>query len=211
MLEKKGMPVQVTAEADTPRRLIVGLTGASGMIYAVRLLSHLLEAKREVHVLISQQAEEILERELKTGLEYFRQPPIIYHDCRDFSSPLASGSFHTEGMIIVPCSMHTMGAVAHGLCFNLIHRAAAVCLKERRKLILVPRESPLSSIHLENMLILSREGARILPAMPSFYNRPETLEELVEFFVQRILDQVDLASSYFEAYARDRAHKGKGR
>ena len=229
------IPARCTTIAS--RRLILAITGASGMIYAQKLLAHLLEEKTsgtsetyeasevseaweaseksgtsgtsgtsgiEVHLIISRQAIEVLKAELGLGPEYFQQLPVVYHDCRDFSSPLATGSFHTQGMIILPCSMNSLAAIAHGLSLNLIHRAAAVCLKERRKLILVPRESPLSSIHLKNMLTLSRDGAIILPASPAFYNHPKDLEDLVEFFVQRILDQIGQASSCFEAYARER-------
>lgn len=196
-----------------PRRLILAITGASGMIYAQRLLAHLLapevaETSRtpgtEVHVIISRQASVVLKAELGLEPEYFQQLPVVYHDCQDFSSPLATGSFHNQGMIILPCSMNSLAAIAQGLSLNLIHRAASVCLKERRKLILVPRESPLSSIHLKNMLALSQDGAIILPASPAFYNHPDDLDELVEFFVQRILDQIGQASACFEAYARER-------
>jgi len=205
-----------------PRRLILAITGASGMIYAQRLLAHLLEpgasetsetsgtsgasgaSGTEVHLIISRQATVVIKAELGLDPEYFQKLPVVYHDCQDFSSPLATGSFHTQGMIILPCSMNSLAAIAQGLSLNLIHRAAAVCLKERRKLILVPRESPLSSIHLKNMLALSQDGAIILPASPAFYNHPKDLEELVKFFVQRILDQIGQASACFEAYARER-------
>lgn len=213
----------------TSRRLILGITGASGMIYAQSLLAHLVKLESsvisetsetsitsetlgtEVHLIISRQAAVVLKAELDLGLEYFQQLPVVYHDCQDFSSPLATGSFQAQGMIILPCSMNSLSAIAQGLSINLVHRAAAVCLKERRKLILVPRESPVSSIHLENMLALSREGAVILPASPAFYNHPETLEELVEFFVQRILDQIGRASACFEAYSRRQRQRGEKR
>jgi len=165
-------------------------------------------SRTEVHLIISRQASVVLKAELGLDLEYFQQLPVVYHDCQDFSSPLATGSFQAQGMIILPCSMNSLSAIAKGLSLNLVHRAAAVCLKERRKLILVPRESPVSSIHLENMLTLSREGAVILPASPAFYNQPENLEELVEYFVQRILDQIGRASACFEAYARRQRQRG---
>lgn len=211
--------IEARRTAIASRRLILAITGASGMIYAQRLLAHLLKPETsetselsetsepsgtEVHLIISRQAIEVLKAELGLGPEYFQQLPVVYHDCQDFSSPLATGSFHTQGMIILPCSMNSLAAIAQGLSLNLIHRAAAVCLKERRKLILVPRESPLSSIHLKSMLALSRDGAIILPASPAFYNHPKDMEELVESFVQRILDQIGQASACFEAYARER-------
>ena len=197
-------PARRASAAPVLRRLILAITGASGMIYARRLLAYLLESEAEVHLLISRHAATVLREELGLDPEYFQQMPLVYHDYRNFSSPLATGSFHTQGMIIAPCSMNSLAAVSQGLSLNLIHRAAAVCLKERRKLILVPRESPLSSIHLKNMLALSQEGAIILPASPAFYNHPKDLDELVEFFVQRILDQIGLASARVEAYARER-------
>ena len=196
------MPIDLRSQDTISRRYVLGITGASGMVYALKFLHYLLKAEMEVHLVISRQAMVILKRELDLEKDYFHHLPVVHHDCQNFSSPLASGSFHTQGMIILPCSMHTLGAVAQGLCFNLIHRAAAVCLKEQRKLILVPRETPLSSIHLKNMLSLSQEGALILPAMPAFYNRPKNLDEMVEFFVQRVLDQIGLISSRFEMYGR---------
>jgi len=194
------MPLDFTTNLDIPRRYILAISGASGMVYALKFLNYLLKAELEVHLIISRQAKIILQEETCLENDYFQQLPVIHHDCQDFASPLASGSFHTQGMIILPCSMHTLGAVAQGLCFNLIHRAAAVCLKEQRKLILVPRETPLSSIHLKNMLTLSQTGAIILPAMPAFYHRPKNLDELVEFFVQRVLNQIGLTSPRLEMY-----------
>ena len=204
MLERKKMLADTNAQTSPCSRLIIGITGASGMIYVLHLLQQLVKFGPEIHLLISEQAKVVLKEELNIDLDHFLQMPVIYHDCQNLASPLASGSFHTQGMIIAPCSMHSLGAIAQGLSFNLIHRAAAVCLKERRKLVLVPRESPLSSIHIKNMLTLSENGAVILPAMPAFYNRPQNIEELVEYFIQRILDQLNFASSYFEKYAKDK-------
>lgn len=203
------MSIDTSAKNVIPGRYVLGITGASGMVYALKFLNYLLEADLEVHLVISRQAMVILKKEMDLEKDYFKQLPVVHHDCQDFASPLASGSFHTRGMIILPCSMHTLGAVAQGLSFNLIHRAAAVCLKEQRKLILVPRETPISSIHLKNMLTLSRGGALILPAMPAFYNHPKSLDDLVEFFVQRVLDQIGLASSRYEIYGRDKEDEEK--
>lgn len=194
-------PIKRTKASNPPLRLVIGLTGASGMIYAQRLLDHLLKTNLELHLVISKQAQVVLYSELGLDLSYFRQLPVFLHDDQDFSSPLASGSFFTWGMVIIPCSMHTVGAIAHGLCLNLIHRAAAVCLKERRQLILVPRETPLSSLHLDNMLSLSRLGTWLIPAMPSFYHHPKNIEELVEFFVQRVLGHLPLPSPQRDLYS----------
>jgi len=119
---------------------------------------------------------------------------VIYHHHADFSSGIASGSFRTAGMVVIPCSMSTLGSIAHGITTNLITRAADVHLKERRKLILVPRETPLSLIHLENMIQVTRAGAVVLPAMPGWYHRPRSLDDLIGFLVSRICDQLGIAN-----------------
>jgi len=207
LADQKSSPPAVSA----PERFILAMTGASGMLYAQRLLTHLLETGIELHLIISRQAALVIREELGLGLEYFQRLSAICHDVQDFSSPLASGSFHTQGMVIIPCSMNSLAAVAQGLSINLIHRAASVCLKEQRKLILVPRESPLSSIHLENMLRLSRSGAVIFPAMPAFYHHPKNLEDLVEDFIRRVLEHIGQASPAVQAYAcKRRLEYGQG-
>ncbi|MEW6380597.1 MAG: flavin prenyltransferase UbiX [bacterium] len=205
------MPADHPAPVPAPHpaeRIVLAMTGASGMVYAQRLLTRLLASGVDVHLIISRQGAAVAHEELGLGPEYFRQLPVTCpvtcHDYQDFSSPLASGSFHTQGMVIIPCSMNSLAAIARGLSIDLIHRAASVHLKERRKLIVVPRESPVSSVHLENMLILSREGAVIMPAMPAFYHHPQNLDDLVEHFVSRILDQIGQVSPRVEACARER-------
>jgi 4-hydroxy-3-polyprenylbenzoate decarboxylase len=185
--------------------LVVALTGASGAPYGVRLLEVLLRAGRTVHLSVSPAAVEVMERELgrTVNLEHFllrdllgeRTPPapadrLHYHHYRDFQAGIASGSFFTSGMVICPCSMGTVAAIAHGLSQNLIHRAADVHLKEKRKLILVPRETPLHLIQLRNLTACAEAGAVILPAMPAFYTMPHTLEDAVDFIVGRICDQL---------------------
>lgn len=183
--------------------LVVAITGASGSPYAVRLLRVLLDAGRTVHLTISPAAHEVFEREIGRTMARDRFDPrvllgdaefdssrLIHHHIRDFSSGIASGSFQTDGMIVCPCSMGTLAAIANGLSQNLIHRAADVHLKERRKLILVPRETPLSLVHLRNMTAVTEAGAVVLPAMPGYYHRPKKIEELIDFVVARICDQV---------------------
>jgi flavin prenyltransferase len=186
--------------------LVVAMTGASGSPYGVRLLEVLLRAGCTVHLSISPAAVEVLERELgrKVRLDAFRLEDLLgeaadkgmipgrllYHHYRDFQAGIASGSFLTGGMVICPCSMGTVGALAHGLAENLIHRAADVHLKERRKLILVPRETPLHLIQLRNLVAVSEAGAVVLPAMPAFYTRPRSLEDAIDFIVGRICDQL---------------------
>jgi flavin prenyltransferase len=192
--------------------LVVAITGASGQAYGVRLLETLVRAGRTVHLTISPSAAEVMERELdrKLRLDAFDpnellgdpadvlgEPPpaswsrrLHYHHYKDFGAGIASGSFLTGGMVICPCSMGTAAAVAHGLSQNLIHRAADVHLKERRKLILVPRETPLHLIQLRNLAACAEAGAVVLPASPAFYTRPQSIQDMVDFVVGRICDQL---------------------
>lgn len=187
--------------------LVLAMTGASGAPYAARLLQVLCRAGRTVHLTVSTSGAQVLREEMGVSVALNRFDPapfgdlgagrVIYHHQADFGAGIASGSFRTAGMVVSPCSMSTLAAVAHGITTNLITRAADVHLKERRKLILVPRETPLSLVHLENMTAVTRAGAIVLPAMPGWYHRPGTLDDLVDFVVARICDQlgveVDLA------------------
>ena len=173
-------------------RLIVGITGATGSILGVRLLEALRDAEVETHLVVSKWGARTLVHETSCTLEQVRKLAACGYSPDDQGAPISSGSFLTRGMVVAPCSMGTLAAIAHGQADNLIHRAADVILKERRKLVLVVRESPLSEIHLENMLKLSRMGVVILPPVPAFYNHPRTLDDLVNHFVMRILDQLDI-------------------
>lgn len=170
-------------------RLIVGITGATGAIYGVRLLERLREAKAETHLVISRWGARTLLHETTWTREQVVRLADVSYSAADMGAAISSGSFPTDGMIIAPCSAKTLAAIAHGYGDNLIHRAADVILKERRKLVLVVREAPLSEIHLENMLKLSRMGVVILPPMPAFYNNPQTVDEIVNHTVARVLDQ----------------------
>jgi 4-hydroxy-3-polyprenylbenzoate decarboxylase len=185
--------------------LVVALTGASGAPYGVRLLEVLLRAGRTVHLTLSPAACEVIAQELDRTVQPGRfvardlfgdvadQLPLDrlhYHDHRDFRAGIASGSFLTGGMIVCPCSMGTLAAIAHGLSQNLIHRAADVHLKEKRKLILVPRETPLHLVQLRNLATCAEAGAVVLPAMPAFYTRPQSLQDAVDFIVGRVCDQL---------------------
>lgn len=184
------------------RPIVLAMTGASGSPYAVRLLKVLISAGRTVHLTFSESAATVLREELGLSVSVNRFDPrvfgdlgpgtLVYHHHADFSAGIASGSFRTAGMVIAPCSMSTLAGIAHGITTNLITRAADVHLKERRKLILVPRETPLSLVHLENMAAVTRAGAIVLPAMPGWYHRPRSLEDLVDFLVARICDQLDV-------------------
>ena len=183
--------------------LILAISGASGAVYATRLLEVLIDQGLEVHLTISPAAAIVLEQELNISvdLDDFRLQQLLpsheagnvrYFHYRDFLSPMASGPARTRGMVICPCSGGTLSAIAHAASNNLIHRAADVHLKERRKLILVPRETPLSTLQLENMLRVSQAGAVVLPAMPGWYHGVSQLSDLVDFVVARILDQLEI-------------------
>lgn len=193
------------------KRLIVGITGASAGIYGVRLLEVLTQHEDiEVHLTISSSGVRALWEELQIKIDPdnfelesligVSSPQVIYHHESDIGASIASGSFRTEGMIVVPCSMGSIAAIATGISRNLIQRAADVCIKENRKLVLVPRETPLSSIHLENMLKLSRMGVCVLPAMPGLYHFPKTVDDMFNFVVTKILDQFDIDTQLIQRW-----------
>jgi flavin prenyltransferase len=169
-------------------RLIVGLTGATGSIFGVRLLERLRELDVETHLVISRWGARTLTHETPYSREHIESLATVVYPPGDMGATISSGSFKTDGMIVAPCSAKTLAAIAHGFGDNLIHRAADVILKERRRLLLAVREAPLSEIHLENMLKLSRMGAVILPPVPAFYNHPRTIDDLVDHSVARMLD-----------------------
>ena len=187
----------MTAAADRP--IIVAVTGASGAPYAVRLIEALVERQQRVSLIVSDHGVRLLKTEMdiesvaalreRVGAAGWDTVVRVYDD-RDRGAAPASGSALSAGMVICPCSMGTMSAIAVGASRSLVERAADVTLKERRRLILVPRESPYSAIHLENMMTLTRAGAVILPASPGFYHRPRTIGDLVDFIVGRVLDQL---------------------
>src|SRR6185437_13807093 len=187
--------------------LVLAFTGASGVPYGTRLLEVLLRAGRTVHLVISPSAVQVIEREVDRRVRpdrfvladllgeratEFDPEQVRYHHYMNFQAGIASGSFLTGGMVVCPCSMGTLAAIAHGLSQNLIHRAADVHLKERRSLILVPRETPLHLIQLRNLVACAEAGAVVLPAMPAFYTRPQTLQDAIDFIVGRICDQLHI-------------------
>ncbi len=175
--------------AEGQRRIIVGITGATGAIYGVRLLEILRDTDIETHLVVSKWGVRTLAHETPYSLEKVQKLATRCYLSQDEGAAVASGSFVTRGMVLCPCSVRSLAAVAHGHGDNLIHRAADVILKERRKLVLVVRETPLSDIHLENMLKLSRMGAVIFPPVPAFYTQPHTINDIVDQTVMRILDQ----------------------
>lgn len=174
------------------QRLIVAITGASGTVYGVRLLEMLQGTGIETHLVMSRWAARTLVHESSYTPEQVQALATVVHPLTDQGAAISSGSFLTMGMVVAPCSMRTLAAIAHGLGDNLIHRAADVVLKERRKLVLAVREAPLSEIHLENMLKLSRMGVVISPPVPALYARPQSIDEMVNYSVARLLDQLGI-------------------
>jgi 4-hydroxy-3-polyprenylbenzoate decarboxylase len=197
--------------------ICIGITGASGAVYAVRLLEVLRAAGRDVHLSISPAGRDVIRQELDVELDLeqfdagrFPLPAgstavgrLHYFHHQDFMAPMASGSFLTAGMVVCPCSGTTLSAVAAGAANNLIHRAAEVHLKERRKLILVPRETPLSLAHIENMRRVTEAGGVILPASPGFYHGARAIEDLVDFVVARICDQLGVEHALTKRWGTD--------
>ncbi len=186
-----------------PVRMAVALTGASGSIYGLRLLEELLrKPDLEVHLTLSASAAKVMraEHDLDVDVDHFdldmlrieAARPVVYHHWKDVSAPLSSGSYRIQALAIVPCSMGSIGRIAHGVSDDLIARAADVMIKERRRLIVAPRETPLSALHLENLLALARLGVTVLPASPGFYGRPRTVSEMVDFIVARAMDHLGL-------------------
>jgi flavin prenyltransferase len=199
------------------KKIVVGITGASGSIYGLRLIEELLRAEIQVTVLLTDAGRQVLSFE--TGLEiaddkrqglqqlkeYFKaNDSLTYFALNDFFAPVASGSSSPDAVVICPCSMGTVGRIAAGLSDNLLERVADVALKEKRKLLLVPRETPFNQIHLENLLRLSRAGAQILPAMPGFYQQPETVADLVNFLVGKILDNLGIEHQLFKRWGTEK-------
>jgi 4-hydroxy-3-polyprenylbenzoate decarboxylase len=174
------------------RNLIVAITGATGTIFGVRILQLLQGTDVDTHVVISRWGAHTLAEETEFNVEQVQAMAAHAYPIGDQGAAISSGSFVTLGMVIAPCTMNTLACIAHGHGDNLIHRAADVTLKERRKLVLLVRESPLSDIHLENMLKLSRMGVVIFPPVPAFYNHPQSLDEMINHVAMRTLDQFDL-------------------
>src|SRR5688572_956776 len=170
-------------------KIIVAITGATGAIYGVRILQRMREAGVETHLVISRWGARTLVHETPHSREHVESLADVSYAPGDMGAAISSGSFRTDGMIVAPCSAKTLAAIAHGFGDNLIHRAADVVLKERRRLVLAVREAPLSDIHLENMLKLSRMGAVILPPLPAFYTHPRTIDDVIDHTVGRMLDQ----------------------
>ncbi len=195
------------------KNIVVGITGASGSVYGLRLIEELLRADKRVTLLLTSAGRQVLEFE--TGLALADEAPeclkqlrdhfsaadnLSYYPLNNFFAPVASGSSAPDAVVICPCSMGTLGRIAAGLSDNLLERVADVALKEQKKLLLVPRETPFNQLHLENLLRLSKTGAQILPAMPGFYQQPETVADLVDFVVGKILDNLGVGHRLFKRW-----------
>ncbi len=189
---------------------VVGITGASGVIYGIRFVQALTELGQEVALVISKAARLVIQEELGISLRSLVDPEelraflepkglerVSLYSNDDFTAPIASGSYPTQGMVIIPCSTGTLGSVANGFSQHLIHRAAECTLKEGRRLVIVPRETPLSVIQLENLLKLARAGVRVLPASPAFYSGAEKIQDLVDFVVGKVLDALEIAHGVY--------------
>lgn len=188
-------------------KLVIGVSGASGVIMGYRLLQELQRHPDvETHLIMSQSAERTLELETDLTKENMLNAADFAHDVNDLGAITASGSFVTDGMIVIPCSMKTLSGIANGFDANLLIRSVDVCLKEGRKVVLVPREMPLSAAHIRNMLFAQEGGCRILPAMLTFYNRADSLEEQIDHLVGKVLMQFGLASSSFRAWDGGDSH-----
>ncbi|HZA70141.1 MAG TPA: UbiX family flavin prenyltransferase [Nitrososphaeraceae archaeon] len=181
-------------------KIVIGFSGASGIIYGIRLLEILHSINIQTYLIISEWAKKNIEIETDKTLEYVKSLSSVNYDNFKLDASVSSGSFLHDGMVIVPCSMKSLSSIANGYDDTLISRAASVTLKESRKLIIVPRETPLSRIHLENMVKLQEAGAIILPAMPGFYHKPSTIEQIIDHLVGKILDQLNIKHDLFKRW-----------
>jgi 4-hydroxy-3-polyprenylbenzoate decarboxylase len=186
-----------------PKRLIVGISGASGIVFGIRMLEVLKQLNIETHLIISKAAEMTLAYESDLKAKDLREMANEYHPMTDIGANISSGSYKTLGMIIVPCSVRTMSEIASGVTGSLMSRAADVALKDRRRLVLAVRETPLHTGHLRTMTQLSEMGAIIAPIMPAFYNRPKTLEDIIDHTVGRLLDLFDIDAKLLKRWKED--------
>lgn len=188
------------------KKIVVGITGASGSIYAKRLIEELLKMNIYTHIICTDTGKKVMKYETGIDLEKWveelskQYSHLRLEDINNLFAGVASGSYKIDATVILPCSMGTLAEISNGLAKNLLCRVADVALKENRRLVIVPRETPLSAIHLENMLKLSRLGVTILPAMPGFYHMPETMEDLIDFVVGKVLDSLSIENNLFKKW-----------
>jgi 4-hydroxy-3-polyprenylbenzoate decarboxylase len=184
-------------------RLVIAITGASGVIYGIRTLEVLKKLKVETHLILSEWGSKNINIETDKTTDYVRSLSTRYYDDENMAASVSSGSFKIDGMVIIPCSMKTLASIANALDDSLVSRAADVCIKEQRKLVVVPRETPLSKIHLRNMARLASTSSVILPAMPGFYHRPKTIDDLINHVVGKVLDQFNIDHRLFKRWGGD--------
>ncbi len=185
------------------KRIVLGITGASGSIFGIKVFESLHQLGFEIHLIISKPGEKVIKMENNLTTSYFQKKGIYIYSPDEIEAPISSGSFKNIGMVIAPCSMATLGAIANGVGNNLIHRAADVTLKEKRKLILLIRETPLNEIHIKNMLKIARAGGVIMPACPAFYNKPKTIDDLVTHLTSRVLDQLGIDNNLTQRWEKE--------
>ncbi|HXG73237.1 MAG TPA: UbiX family flavin prenyltransferase [Candidatus Nitrosotenuis sp.] len=181
-------------------RLVIGITGSTGVIYGVRTLEVLKECKVETHLVITEWAKKCLAMETDYAIDDVKKLATTYSDDSNLAASISSGTYRTDGMIVIPCSMKTLSSIANGYDETLVARSAGVTLKESRKLVLVPRETPLTAINLENMLKLARLGVVILPPVPGFYTKPKSIEQIVDHTVGKCLDQFNIEHNLYKRW-----------
>lgn len=184
----------------TSKKIVVGITGASGSVYGLRLIEVLRAAGCQVHAVVTDSGWRVMEYECNVRKADFEKLVDKLYDQADVGAAIASGSFYSDAMVVVPCSMKTAASIAHGISDNLLTRAADVMLKEGRSLVIVPRETPMHAIHLENLLTLAKLGVRVIPACPGFYHRPQTLQDLIDMLVGKICDSLGIENNLFERW-----------
>lgn len=186
-----------------PKRLIIGITGATGIVYGVRLLELLRDTEVETHLIVSRAGDLTRAHELSISAQQLRELATVHYPINDVGAALSSGSFQTLGMVIAPCSVRTLAELASGVTTSLLTRAADVVLKERRRLVLLVRETPLHAIHLRNMLTVTEAGAIVMPPLPAFYTLPQTIDEMVTTTVCRVLDLLDIEVGQQKRWGED--------
>lgn len=191
---------ELRSELDNVKRFVVGISGASGVIYGIRLLEVMKKLNLETHLVLTPAAKITIVSETNYSPAQVEELASASYKFNDIAATISSGSYQTDGMILIPCSMHTLGALASGIADNLLIRAAEVTMKEHRPMIVVPRETPVTLIHLENMERLARAGALIVPAMPAFYHSPKNLNDIIDHLVGKILDLLKLENSMFKRW-----------
>jgi flavin prenyltransferase len=184
-------------------RLIVAITGSSGVIYGIKMLEVLLDLKMETHLVLSEWGKRNIRIETDKTIDYVKSLATKWYSNDSMAAAISSGSYKTEGMAVIPCSMKTLSSIANGYDDNLVSRAAGVCIKETRKLVVVPRETPISKIHLVNMLKLVEAGVVVLPAMPGFYHKPKSIGDLVSHIVGKVLDQFGIEHNIFKRWSQN--------